>query len=94
MASNLAEMEEGVNAHMMASLYEKAFNAATAVQPTARMIVFHGMHLVVLEDRSFPVGLQSALFLKPFLDGRYNLTIHNVRATQDTLCAWSISWYR
>lgn len=71
LASNVAEMQEDVNAHMMASLFAKAFNTAlSSVQPTAKKILFHDVHLVVLDDQSLPVGPQSALFLEPFLDGR------------------------
>lgn len=71
LAGNVAEMEEDVNAHMMASQFAKAFNAALdAVQPHAKKLLFHDVHLVVLEDRTIPVGPQSALFLEPYLDGK------------------------
>ena len=71
LASNIAEMEEDVNAHMMAAEYAKSFNAALDVaKPSAQKIVFHDVHLLLLQDMAVPVGPQSALFLEPFLDGR------------------------
>ena len=71
LASNIAEMEEDVNAHMMAAEYAKAFNAAIdTAKPSMQKILFYDVHLLLLEDRSIPVGPQTALFLEPFLDGR------------------------
>ena len=71
LAGNIAEMEEDVNAHMMAGAYAKAFNAAMeAVQPGSAKLIFYDVHLLLLQDIIVPVGPQSALFLEPYLDGR------------------------
>lgn len=71
LASIVAEMEEDVNAHMMAAHYAKAFIAALATaKPSLQKILFYDVHLLLLEDTSVAVGPQTALFLEPFLDGK------------------------
>ena len=71
LASIVAEMEEDVNAHMMAAQYAKAFNAALDMaKPSLQKILFYDVHLLLLEDRDVAVGPQTALFLEPFLDGK------------------------
>ncbi len=71
LAKNIAEMEEDVNAHMMARQYADEFNKAMAKTGLATQTVsYHPVNLVLLEAGRSAPGPQTAMFLEPFLTGR------------------------
>ncbi|DBA75746.1 TPA: hypothetical protein ACH3X1_010157 [Trebouxia sp. C0004] len=72
LASNIAEMEEDVNAHMMARQYANKFNKALAKAGLAtQTVTYHPVNLVLLEAGRSAPGPQTAMFLEPFLTGRF-----------------------
>ncbi len=72
LARNIAEMEEDVNAHMMARHYADEFNKALAKTGlAAQTVTYHPVNLVLLESGRSAPGPQTAMFLEPFLTGRY-----------------------
>ena len=69
---NVAEMEEDVNAHMIARQYAKDFNRALAGAGAAsHKVTYHPVHIVLLEEDSPTPAPQAAMFLEPYLTGRY-----------------------
>ena len=71
LAKNIAEMEEDVNAHMMARQYANEFNKALAKTGlTTQTVSYHPVNLVLLEAGRSAPGPQTAMFLEPFLTGR------------------------
>lgn len=71
LARTIAEMEEDVNAHMMARQYANDFNKALAKTGLAtQTVTYHPVNLVLLEAGRSAPGPQTAMFLEPFLTGR------------------------
>lgn len=70
---NMNEMEEDVNAHMMARQYAEEFNRSLAAAGlTSQTVKYHPVHLVLLESGRSAPGPQTAMFLEPYLTGRYD----------------------
>ena len=70
---NVAEMEEDVNAHMIARKYAEEFTRALSLASTmssSPTVTYHTVNLVLLAARSETPGPQDAMFLEPFLTGR------------------------
>lgn len=72
LARTIAEMEADVNAHMMARQYADDFNKALAKTGLAtQTVTYHPVNLVLLEAGRSAPGPQTAMFLEPFLTGRF-----------------------
>lgn len=73
LARNIAEMEEDVNAHMIARKYAQEFNKSLAkTGPASNTVTFHPVNLILLETQRNAPGPQTAMFLEPYLSGRYD----------------------
>lgn len=73
LAKNVVEMEGDVNAHMIAKQYAEEFNKSLARAGLAtKTVKYHPVNLVYLEAGRSAPGPQTAMFLEPFLTGRYN----------------------
>ena len=72
LVKNMAEMEEDVNAHMIARHYAEEFNESLAAAGiTSQTVKYHPVNLVLLESGRSAPGPQTAMFLEPYLAGRY-----------------------
>ncbi len=68
LARNVADMEEDINAYMMAKHYADAFNTSmSAAARSSRQVLYHPVNLVFLDGAVDPY---TAMFLEPYLDGR------------------------
>ena len=75
LVKNMDEMEEDVNAHMIARQYAKEFNKALAAAGhSSQTVKYHPVNLVLLESSRSAPGPQTAMFLEPYLTGRYDNT--------------------
>ena len=72
---NMNEMEEDVNAHMIARQYAEEFNRTLAASGLmSQTVKYHPVNLVLLEPGRSAPGPQTAMFLEPYLSGRYDNT--------------------
>lgn len=73
LVKNMEEMEEDVNAHMIARQYAEDFNRSLAAAGLmSQTVKYHPVNLVLLESGRSAPGPQTAMFLEPYLTGRYD----------------------
>lgn len=73
LAKNIDEMEQDVNAHMIARQYAEEFSKSLArAGLTSQTVKYYPVNLVLLESGRSAPGPQTAMFLEPYLTGRYS----------------------